>query len=503
MSNDYNVGVPGIPLAAVDSIKDENTRIAMRAIVDGLHVRNGHSGNKDMAFITKAELKKLTGVQSSDNKKMIAAQVQDYFNQGGAISPSAISGIITDLQAQIMESKLFKDLGARIDLIDRPGGIFERISANELALRNETTQRIDGETGISTQITAMGTRIGDAEAAIKTETTQRVNADNALQTTISTQYAAVNSSLALQQQQITTNANSVSALSSSVTTLQSSVNGMSSSIQQEATTRANADKDLYAQYTLKVDVGGRISGFGLASTSTASQFIIRADRFSVASPSTADGVPVKIPFIVQTTTDTNGNPPGVYMDTAVIKLASISTAYIGAAAVDTLKIAGEAVTVNRAASWSPAYGGQTSGNVGSWIAPNYVTGDVQGWALQGTGSGPGNGSFNIGWKSPELIVSYSNNAVPSMVAITISVQAGCLTGSTNVVIGILRNGVPIVWRGNSTQGGFTEMHTITLVDPNPVSGQSRYQIGLANDHGSASNHWNPWYVSAVLMSAKR
>ncbi len=329
-------GVPGVPLNALDAIKDENTRLVLQSIVDGWHVRNGNSGDGDGAFVTRAEIDGLVSAKT-------AQQVQSLGSM--TLTPGEISRALSDLQSQVFETQLFKDLEKRVDLIDKPGGIFDRLDENELALINETNQRIEGDTGISTQVTALGTRIGTAEAAIKTEVDQRVNADNALQTTINTQYASVNNSLALQQASITTNANNVAALTTQYNQIQASVGDLSAALAEESQVRADADGTLYAQWTLRVDVNGRVSGFGLASNANSSDFIVRADRFSIAAPSGPSIAP-RIPFIVLTTTDSKGNPPGVYMDSAVIKNADIVTAKIGDAAVNTLKIGGNAVTVS-------------------------------------------------------------------------------------------------------------------------------------------------------------
>jgi len=270
-----NKGIPGIPDAALDSISDENTRLVLRALVDGWNVRNAASGSGDSAFITKGEI---DGLTARSAQKAVA-------NLGGMrLDPGEISRMMDDLHSQVFESKLFKDLEERVDLIDKPGGIFDRVGATELALVNETTQRITGQTALSTQITALGTRIGTAEAGLIAETTQRVNADNALQTTISTQYAQVSESLALQQSSIVTNANAVAALTTQYNQIQASVGNLSAALAVESEVRANADNTLYGQYTLRIDINGRVSGFGLAASPTVSDFIVRADRFSIVSP---------------------------------------------------------------------------------------------------------------------------------------------------------------------------------------------------------------------------
>jgi hypothetical protein len=105
---------------------------------------------------------------------------------------------------------------------------------------------------------------------------------------------------------------------------------------------AKADgQALQGQYTVKVDLNGYVTGFGLASTvvngTPSSEFIIRADRFSIASP----GYTTIVPFIVTGATTINGVsvPAGVYINDAYIRNGTITNAKIANAAIDNAKIA--------------------------------------------------------------------------------------------------------------------------------------------------------------------
>ena len=188
----------------------------------------------------------------------------------------------------------------------------------------------------------------------------------------------------------------IGSTASSVTTLQSQMTGATgstllSSIQTEATTRATQTGELYAQYTVKLDVGGLVSGYGIASSGIngpGSAFGIRADRFWVAAPAIvsedapttnlflgksyykpswdktlylteytpgvsqswmtnnqieAGGVPPPFsPFVIQATPTTiNGVnvPAGIYANDAYIKNGTITNAKIANLAVDDAKIA--------------------------------------------------------------------------------------------------------------------------------------------------------------------
>lgn len=421
-------GVPGVPLHALDSIKDENTRMVLRSLVDGWNVRNGNAGTGDAAFITKSDLPALAQtVVKNYFQSAGGAGTQNYPNP--TIDPGQIGKIINELEASIFESKLWKDLGTRINQIDlglvaeqqaRIAAVqqvannlaaeiearlgFEevtgsKISALQIVTDNQAEQisglttRIDGAestivnlqsttTTQATSLTALTTRVEDTESnitdlsittqaqaqslsslstrvagaessistlntttanqasvlvnlttslngvqsAIAREETTRANADNAITTSVNTQFAQVNNSLSAIQTQQTTLANSVSSLSQTTTTLQSGLNGQTAALQTEAQTRANADGTLFAQYTVKVDVNGYVSGYGLASTAVngvpRSDFIVRADRFAIGSPS-GPGITPRAPFTVLTTPRTLADgtvlPVGVYIDTAMVR----------------------------------------------------------------------------------------------------------------------------------------------------------------------------------------
>lgn len=111
-----------------------------------------------------------------------------------------------------------------------------------------------------------------------------------------------------------------------VSVVQSQVDGNSASLEEAFLSIGG----LSAQYTVKLDLNGYVSGFGLATTDSeggpSSEFIVRADRFAVASPS-GGSAPV-VPFIVE------GDL--VSIDGAQIAKASIGSASIAALAADKL-----------------------------------------------------------------------------------------------------------------------------------------------------------------------
>lgn len=227
-----------------------------------------------------------------------------------------------------------------------------------------------------------------ANAAITQLNTVSATSTSALASSFHSLQATVNNSdtgLAAAHSDITQintiSATSTSAIAVATNTLNSTVAGHTTSIQQQSSTIDG----LEAQYTIKIDNAGHVSGYGLASSAVdgtpASEFGVRADQFWIAPPATASNTapttnlytgrvwvdttdadnhvtkyytgsdwsttPQNLPFVVQTTPTTVGNvsvPAGVYIDSAFIKNAAINSAKIEDLAVDTAKIANAAIT---------------------------------------------------------------------------------------------------------------------------------------------------------------
>ena len=289
--------------------------------------------------------------------------------------------------ADTAEATARTTLAARVTTAE--GGI----TANTAAITTEANARANADSAIVSSATTLAARVTTAEggiatnaAAITTEATARANADTAetnARTTLAARVTTAEGGISTNAAAITTEASARasadSAITSNVTTLSSAVGTNTAAIQTEATTRASETAGLYAQYTVKLDVGGKVSGFGLASTNSASAFAIRADRFYISPPATGGGTATEIiPFIVQASATTiNGVnvPAGVYMDTAFIKDGTITNVKIGNAAIDDAKIT--TLSASKLVTGTVSVGQEISSS-------NYVAGSA-GWKIAGTG----------------------------------------------------------------------------------------------------------------------
>jgi len=95
----------------------------------------------------------------------------------------------------------------------------------------------------------------------------------------------------------------IKSLGERITTAQSTADGNKATVQAHA----KSINGLEAQYTVKVDVNGKVAGYGLATTpkngTPESKFIVNADRFGIGAPGKADVFPF--------TVDTQQNRVGV------------------------------------------------------------------------------------------------------------------------------------------------------------------------------------------------
>lgn len=164
------------------------------------------------------------------------------------------------------------------------------------------------------------------------------------------------------QTELTATTTKANATATSVGTLQTTVSGHTASIQ---TAQSSID-GINLQYTVKLDSGGKISGFGMMNDGATSAFDIRADMFSVSAPvgkpNDVNGTSVWMVLTTPQVIDGVTVPAGAYarnfyaprasIDTIQIKDAAIKTAQIDNLAVTTGKIANLAVDTLQIADYA-------------------------------------------------------------------------------------------------------------------------------------------------------
>jgi hypothetical protein len=236
------------------------------------------------------------------------------------------------LNGQLTESALYVDLQTKID----------NIALNEQSIYDEIQARLGDSSAMSAAFSVLEDDLQTTNSLILSEITQRQDALLAEATSrnllaaqlrgtyTGTDLSFLTSGLLYEEKQV--RATQDGALASSISTLGTTVDGYSATI----STHATSINGLSAQYTVKIDNNGYVTGYGLASTSVngtpTSEFIVVADKFSIAPVATDSGAADGSPFFHLTVPTVIGGitvPAGTYMKAAFIHDASITNAKIG------------------------------------------------------------------------------------------------------------------------------------------------------------------------------
>ena len=403
-----------------------------------------------------------------------------------AITGQDVALLLQALTGQITSAQLFAALGARINLIDGPATLpnsmaqtaeflrsYSNLSSTTFRQGTAPTRRgLDPKTSavVALQLGDIWTNTSDGNKQFQwTGSAWVYSPDSAIAavdarvTSVETTKIGYCTIAGVASDQTTKQTCEAAAgvwsvglpLATAVKQVSITSGGSTASLEQKFIAQANADTGLFAQYTVKIDNAGLISGFGLASTANnaapSSAFGVRANQFYIAPPAVAsptaptlnlyngyvwldtsvspnvtryrngaawDLVSPVLPFIVQTTPTTiNGVsvPAGVYIQDAYIANGTITNAKIGAAAIDDAKIG------------SVSAGKITTGVllVGTTVSSaNYISGS-QGWAINGQGQAEFSG----------VVVRGTIFASAGTFAGSLSAATGTFTGALSAATG--------------------------------------------------------------------
>lgn len=343
----------------------------------------------------------------------------------------------------------------------------------------------------SAWVSAADPRVARIEGGIVDEVRARLQQDNAIVSAIQTVWGALGGNSGLIQGGSRIEVNTGGAVAGGWNQVQAALrdsNGtLISSATIKQTTEALVDRSgrVEAKWVVNLDAGGnaigfRQAGFGISGSSSSNgptyAFGIRADKVWIAAPgdsANAEPLPGRVPFIVKTAPWIDGQgyqqPPGVYITetfitTAKIGVAQIKSAMIGNAEINTLKLAGNTVTV-------PLY---LSGNGG--------VGNIN----------PGNlfqVSSVVGW--------YAD--VVDIVAI-VSWQAAAPGQATNTRVEIWADGAPMLMASDSAPAGMAMSHVATA-KARLGAGSHTFTLHFGNDWNA--NYWQLGNWSVTLLGVMR
>lgn len=229
---------------------------------------------------------------------------------------------------------------------------------------------IENDMALSQRIDTTVAQIGDNTALIQAEVIARADANSALgqridtvqsatataQTTANDALGRANTAtqnIATVQNQVNTLTTQQGATAAQVGTIQTTVGQNTASIQEVS----ESVDGLYVQKYIKLDVNGKVAGWGGANDGKESNFILNFDSFAIGSGDSTG----YYPFIFRNTPYTDPEtgtvfPAGAYLKTAFMDYASIKLAHIDTASIGSLS----AVSANLGTFVSASENGSTT-----------------------------------------------------------------------------------------------------------------------------------------------
>ena len=286
MTDTGRARLPGLP-----AVTDSNLTQVVRLLAERAEVREGGRGNPYEAVVTKRDLDAVTKVTDYLSSPKRNAQAGDaIIDLGGGLTASIA---VDQLAESIKGSKLFKDMQYKLDDPARFGFLpddirklvtgsvadeAERLGASVTRVENKLQSAITSMASTVEQVTAS---VSNAQAGVREVTYAYAQADK--------------------------------TQAGKIATIEARLNGVGGvTLEQQMTAAADRVTGLEGKYTLKINAGGAIAGFGLAASSnngvTSSAFIIQADKFALVSSAYTNGLtntpsPATVPFGVDTLTN--------------------------------------------------------------------------------------------------------------------------------------------------------------------------------------------------------
>jgi len=167
-------------------------------------------------------------------------------------------------------------------------------------VKQQIKTEIDGVNGaVAIMNTRLQSNIDNANALINENRQTIANNDYAMAKRVDTLQTTVSGNTAAIQSTQTAVSNLEETQAEDKQTLLAQIGGNTAAIQSTSSALATLNGECEAQYTLRTDVNGRISGFGLWNSGSSSEFTIRADKFYICPSSAGSGTQV---FAIDSTT---------------------------------------------------------------------------------------------------------------------------------------------------------------------------------------------------------
>ena len=278
----------------------------------------------------KTRLAGANGIAITEAEELIDNMVAEVLGSTlAATLQASINDIDTNAQNVLDIDSRMVDLESTVDALANING-----TGITTFLQNEQTARIAGDNALAADIALIGAANAGDTAFILNSATVKLDTDAGatVQQFVNEVHLlgaknAAGTAFILDENTVKIASDTGDTVAQRFSAITSSVNGNTATI----ATQASSINGLEAQYTVKVDNNGYVSGFGLASTAVngvpTSEFIVLANKFSVIHPTNGLNTPV-VPFVVSGGT--------VYMQNVVVQNALIESLDAGKISTGTL-----------------------------------------------------------------------------------------------------------------------------------------------------------------------
>lgn len=366
MTNRRKIDTGPARLPAIPRVNLADKQLAQwcNTVTEHLQVRNGERGNEYERVVTLRELRELTAGDglaylAQDKKPGPGEMVVDL---GGGLSATVM---IEKFAQSILDSYLFKQLAKTLDDPTRFDHLAKEI--RDVLLKS-----------IADEAAKRGAEIRDMQTIVQEN-------ERSFAMAVREITASVNQAAAGQRQLQAAWTDGRRAIATNVLQLQASLGNYYQdgrpgrvSLEQEMTVIADYTDGLRGQYTLKIQAGGALAGFGLAAEDvngqTSSAFIIMADKFAIVAPNYSGGM-LRTPRTQDVVFGVDAQ--GIYLQNNVYIKGNMRVDGTGRTIANGMR--GSVLLLASGSAWSDATARQTV-----WTA------------LGNTGSAPNNNHLQIG-----------------------------------------------------------------------------------------------------------
>jgi uncharacterized coiled-coil protein SlyX len=251
--------------------------------------------------------------QASSITALSAAITSTNTNVSG--NATAISGltVIVESQGDLITASAADITALEVSLATESSTRASAVSALDVRVtenEGDITSQAGLITGLQSELDSSQLDIAANASATSALTTRVTTAEGTI-TTQGTSITTLTSNLATTNTNVTSNATAISGIDTRVTSAEGTITSQATAITDLTTTvgtntasistQATSINGIEANYGVKVDINGRVTGFGLNSTvataTPTSEFYVIADKFAVVDPASTASTPI-IPFTV-------------------------------------------------------------------------------------------------------------------------------------------------------------------------------------------------------------